>query len=435
MTEPVGNALAMLRATAQRLDGNDADFDALVERARRCSFVLLGEATHGTAEFYRMRADITRRLIVEAGFDAVAVEGDWPDVHRVHRYVVGESDDADATDALGDFERFPRWMWRNDEVVRFVAWMRARNDSEAPNARAGFYGLDLYSMYRSAEAVIEYLETVDDEQARLARAQYAALDHAGAPERYGYEATHGLRADCRDAVRSRLVELVRRGPAYLAGDGRAAEAAHFFAAQNAHVVANAEAYYREMFADRSTSWNRRDLHMADTLSALRAHLRNVGRAGRIVVWAHNSHLGDARATEMSRMGEWNVGQLVREREGEAAFSVGFTTYTGTVTAAREWGGPAERRVMLPALPDSFEDLFRRSRLGAFYLPLDAAASEGLRERRLERAIGVLYHPETEFASHYFAAELPLQFGAVFHLDETQAVEPLDDPASHELHAA
>ena len=431
----MANVLAILRATARRLGGTDADYDDVIEAARERSFVLLGEATHGTDEFYRMRAAITRRLFDECGYDAVAVEADLPDAYRLHRFVMGDAADTAAIDAFADFARFPRWMWRNEAVLEFITRLRARNDASR-DAQAGFYGLDMYSMYRSAEAVIAYLDRVDYEQSRIAKRQYAALDHVREPEVYGYEAVHGLRPDCRDEVRARLMELIRRKPEYLSLDGRSAADAQFFAERNAHVVASAEAYYREMFEGRVQSWNRRDLHMTETLFALQAYLRETGRRGRIVIWAHNSHLGDARATEMSQGGEWNVGQLMRERAGaENVFSVGFTTYAGTVTAAREWNGPAERRTVQPALPDSYEDLFRRSRLDAFYLPLQGEAARALREPRLERAIGVLYLPETEYASHYFAASLPLQFDAVIHLDETRAVEPLDDEGFRRARAA
>jgi erythromycin esterase-like protein len=421
------SAIGAVRSAALRLDGDDHDYDALIENVGRRPLVLLGEATHGTREFYRMRADITRRLIAERGFDAVAVEADWPDAYRLNRYARGDRRDTAAPDAFGDFERFPRWMWRNEEVLAFVEWLRAHNETRSTDAKAGFYGLDMYSLYRSAEAVIGYLEQVDYDQARIAREQYAALDHVRDPQRYGLEVVRGLRPDCRDAVRERMLELVRRGPDYLAADGRVAADEQFFAERNAHVVASAEAYYREMFAGRATSWNRRDRHMTETLFALHRHLRAQGREGRIVVWAHNSHLGDARATEMSGAGEWNVGQLVRESVGdEGAFLVGFTTYTGAVTAAHEWDGPAERRKVLPARADSYEGLFYRARLDRFYLSLRDPRVEALEEPRLERAIGVLYRPETEYASHYFSASLPAQFDAVFHLDETEAVEPLDD---------
>jgi len=420
------SSLDAIRAAAVRLDGADHDYDALMDAIGDRPFVLLGEATHGTCEFYRMRAQITRRLIAERGFDAVAVEADWPDANRLNRYVHGDGLDLSAHAAFGDFQRFPRWMWCNDEVLHFIEWLHAHNASCPVDSGVGFFGLDMYSLYRSAEAVIAYLENVDHEQAAIARQQYAALDHVGDPQSYGYEAASGLRPDCRNAVRERLLELIRRAPDYLACDGRRAADEQFFAERNAHVVMSAEAYYRGMFDSRIDTWNRRDEHMTQTLFALQRYLRAQGRAGRIVVWAHNSHLGDARATQMAEAGEWNVGELVREKVGVTrAFLLGFTTYAGTVTAAHEWDGPAECRTVQPARADSYEGLFYRTHLDRFYLSLHDRAADALRTPRLERAIGVLYRPQTEYASHYFMAALPLQFDAVFHLDETRAVEPFD----------
>ena len=418
--------LEVLRGEALRLGDGPRDYDALLESAATRSLVLLGEATHGTEEFYRMRADITLRLIAEQGFDAVAVEADWPDAYRINLFVRGEGRDADASPAFGDFRRFPRWMWRNEGVLRFAEALHQFNLDRPSERRAGFYGMDMYSLYRSAEAVVDYLSGVDEEQAAIARRQYAALDHVRDPQRYGYEAVHGLRPDCRQAVRERLLALWQRAPDYLGRDGRGAADAFFFAERNAQVVASGEAYYRAMFGPRAQSWNLRDRHMVDTLLALQAHLRAQGGAGRIVVWAHNSHLGDARATEMSYAGEWNVGQLVRQRAGEeAALLVGVTTYTGTVTAAYEWDGEAECRDVLPARPDSYESLFHETRLDRFYLPLQGEVAHALGTPMRERAIGVLYRPDTELQSHYFMASLPAQFDAVFHLDETRAVQPMD----------
>ena len=419
-------ALNVIHAAAARLDGTSRDYDPVLEDLGERSFVLLGEATHGTQEFYRMRAELTLRLIAEKGFDAVAVEGDWPDAYRLNLFVRGEGADSAGQDAFGDFQRFPRWMWRNEEVLDFIVRLRALNLTRPVERRVGFYGLDMYSLYRSAEAVIDYLSTVDEEQAMLARRQYAALDHVRDPQRYGYEAVFGLRPDCSETVRERLLQLWRRAPDYLAKDGRRAADAYFFAERNASVVASAESYYRAMFGSRAESWNLRDHHMVSTLFALQRYLRGQGSAGKIVVWAHNSHLGDARATDMSQAGEWNVGQLVREQAGEAqVWSVGFTTYTGTVTAAWEWDGEAERRQVQVAMPDSYEALFHRSGLDRFYLPMRHDAAKLLCEPRLERAIGVLYRTDTEYQSHYFMASLANQFNAVFHLDETSAVEPLD----------
>lgn len=417
------NPLNTIRSAAVRLDGSAHDYDALLDDIGERSLILLGEATHGTREFYRMRAQITQRLIEERQFDAVAVEADWPDAYRLNRFVRGEGGDAQARTAFGDFQRFPAWMWRNLEVLKFIEWLREYNAARPEDSRAGFYGLDMYSLYRSAEAVIAYLDRVDYEQAAIARRYYAALDHVRDPQRYGYEAAAGLRQDCRDAVRQQLIELVRRAPEYAALDGRSAADAQFFAERNADIVVSAEAYYRTMFGPSSESWNLRDEHMTRTLFALRRHLRKHGAGERIVVWAHNSHLGDARATEMAHAGEWNIGQLVRESVAAQAYLVGFTTCAGTVMAAHEWDEPGERQTIVPAREDSYEDLFRRTRLDRFYLPLRGDAAQFLNHPMLERAIGVLYRPQTEYASHYFLASLASQFDAVFHIDETDAVEP------------
>jgi len=425
MTVPMTPFLAV-RDLAQRLDGSAADYDMLLELAATRQFVLLGEATHGTQEFYRMRAEITRRLITEHGFDAVAVEGDWPDAWRVNRYVQGEGDD-DATSALDDFERFPQWMWRNREVLDFIGWLRADNAGRGQQARAGFYGLDLYSLYRSADAVIRYLEQVDPEEAELARARYAALDHVREPQVYGYQAAFGQRPAGRDAAIAQLLQLRHDAQAYLERNGLTASDAHFFAERNAAVVVNAETYYRAMFGRRVNTWNLRDAHMRDTLLALADYRFRRGGTGKVVVWAHNSHLGDARATESHLRGEWNLGQLMRQEFGSKALLVGFTTYTGHVTAASQWDGEAEHKWVRPALRDSYEHLFHSTGLDRFFLDLSAPTAEPLRETLLERAIGVIYAPQTERASHYFVTSLAHQFDAVFHLDETAALEPLDVP--------
>jgi erythromycin esterase-like protein len=425
MSVRLATPLNSVRSAAIRLDGAPHDFDALLEMARGRTFVLLGEATHGTHEFYQMRAEITRRLMEELGFDAVAVEADWPDAYRLARYVLGYGD-ASALAAFDDFERFPTWMWRNHDVLGFIEWLHARNQRIEASARVGFYGLDMYSLYRSADAVIEYLDRVDPEQAAIARNQYASLDHVRDPQRYGYEAAYGMRAPCREGAVQLLLDLAHRAPDYLARDGREAADAQFYAERNAQTVVSAETYYRAMFGSRINTWNLRDAHMVETLFALRRHLHTQGREGRIVIWAHNSHMGDSRATDMGAAGECNVGQLVREQAGaDQALLVGFTTYTGYVTAAGDWDAPVERRWVRPAHRDSYEHLFYASRLDRFSLQLHGAPCEPLREPLLERAIGVIYRPETELASHYFRASLPEQFDFIFHLDETSAVEPFD----------
>lgn len=427
MSARLATALDAVRGRGLRLGGSPRDYDALLEMAQGRSLVLLGEATHGTHEFYRMRAEITRRLLEEQQFDAVAVEADWPDAHRLARYVRGQGDPSAAA-AFGDFERFPTWMWRNRDVLAFIEWLHAHNELQGGEAAVGFYGMDMYSLYRSADAVIAYLEAVDPDQAAAGRELYAALDHVRDPQRYGYEAAFGLRPQCRDGAVQMLLDLVHRSPDYLARDGREAVDAQFVAERNARIVVSGEVYYRAMFGSRINTWNLRDTHMTETLFALQRHLREQGRAGRIVVWAHNSHLGDARATDMGAAGECNIGQLVREQAGaDQTLLVGFTTYTGHVTAAREWDAPAERRWVRPAHKDSLEHLFYASRLDRFFLPLQESRRGPLQEPLLERAIGVVYRPETELQSHYFSASVSAQFDAVFHLDETTAVEPFDIP--------
>ena len=417
--------LDAIRSSAVVLDDNSHDYDPLLRMVGERAFVLLGEASHGTHEFYAMRAEITRRLIEEMGFDAVVVEADWPDAYRLNRYVRGAGD-ASIDEAFGDFQRFPTWMWRNQDVRSFIMWLHAHNAEIPTTSHVGFYGMDLYSLYRSADSVINYLEGIDPDQATVARRLYAGLDHVRDPQDYGYEAAAGLRPPCRDAAAALLGDLVRNAPAYLANDGWGAQEEQFFAERNAYVVLHAEHYYRAMFGGRSNTWNLRDAHMVNTLFALRQHLRAGGRPGRIVVWAHNSHLGDARATQMGERGEWNVGQLLREQAGTAqALLVGFTTYTGHVTAARDWDAPAERRWVRPAHKDSFEHLFYSTHLDRFFLPLTTGVADALAAPLLERAIGVIYRPESELASHYFKASLSTQFDAVFHLDETTAVEPFD----------
>lgn len=419
---------SLVEEHAKPLEGTIGDYNELIEMARDRHFVLLGEASHGTHEFYALRADITRQLIETDGLDAVMVEGDWPDVYRVNRFVQGISDrDSSAADALGDFTRFPRWMWRNREVEDFVGWLRNCNAQRPAADRVGVYGLDLYSLQRSAAAVIAYLDDVDPEAAARARERYACLDQGGDAQAYGYSASMGLTEGCEDAAIAQLKELLEARTGYLLADGLAAEDEQFFAESNARVVRSAEQYYRGMFSSRVNTWNLRDRHMAETLFELHRHLSNQrGRPARIAVWAHNSHLGDARATQVSRHGELNLGQLARERAGEKALLVGFTTFAGHVTAARNWDSPAEHRWVRPALPDSVEHLFAETKLERFFLDVHGMPPVPMRQPRLERAIGVIYRPETERQSHYFEVSLADQFDAVFHLDETRALEPLDE---------
>jgi erythromycin esterase-like protein len=420
---------AVVKAAAEPLEGARSDYDGLLSLIGDARFCLLGEATHGTYEFYRERAEITKRLIKEKGINAVAVEADWPDAFRVNRYVRGLSEDNNANEALGGFKRFPTWMWRNTVVLEFIEWLREYNSSLAPDAtKVGFYGLDLYSLYTSIEAVLNYLHKVDPDAAKRARYRYSCFEHFGEDtQAYGYAATFDLAESCEGKVIDQLIELRRRATDYASRDGRVARDEFFFAEQNARLVLNAERYYRTMFRGRVESWNLRDRHMAETLDALVNHLNAHGQQTKVAVWEHNSHLGDARATYMADYGELNVGQLVREKYGKEAILIGFTTYTGTVTAASDWDGPAERKRVRPALKESYEALFHDINSANFLLTLldNKRASNALEGPRLERAIGVIYLPETERQSHYFDARLSRQFDAVIHFDETHALEPLE----------
>ena len=432
MPENASRLAESLRRVVRPLAGAAADYDALLDSIGEARFVLLGEASHGTHEFYRERAQITKRLIREKGFTAVAVEADWPDAYRVNRYVRARGHDREASSALGNFKRFPTWMWRNADVLDFVGWLRAHNDALQHDApRAGFYGLDLYSLHASIEAVLAYLDRVDPEGARRARQRYSCFEHFGEDtQAYGYAAGFGLAESCEEEVLGQLIELRRRAARYADDDSSAASDEFFFAEQNARLVRNAEEYYRSMFGRRVSSWNLRDSHMAETLEALVQHLEAQQQSqAKVVVWAHNSHLGDARATEMGDEGELNVGQLVRQRYGRDSFLVGFTTYTGTVTAATDWDEPPARKSVRPALGKSYEALFHETGHERFLLDLRAAGElEGFEGARLERAIGVIYRPETERQSHYFLARLREQFDAVLHFDTTRAVEPLEPHA-------
>ena len=418
-----------VRECAHPLTGSAQDYEPLMDLIGDARFVLIGEASHGTHEFYQQRAEITKRLIQEKGFTAVAVEADWPDAYRVNRYVRGIGDDTTSADALAGFDRFPAWMWRNTEVVNFIDWLREYNNGLPQNAtKAGFYGLDLYSLHTSVEAVLSYLDKIDPEAAKRARYRYSCFEHFGEDTQgYGYAASFGLTESCQKKVINELLELQHRAGEYALADGQEAEDEYFYAEQNARLIKNAEEYYRSMFRGRVSSWNLRDRHMAETLDHLVTHLDKQRNRTKVVLWAHNSHLGDARATDMGDAGELNVGQLVRERYGRDAVLVGLTTYSGTVTAASNWGAPPERKRVRPGMSGSYEALFHETGLPRFLLTLrsDDKAATALRKRRLERAIGVIYLPETERVSHYFHARLPDQFDAVLHFDETRALEPLE----------
>jgi protein-L-isoaspartate(D-aspartate) O-methyltransferase len=399
---------------------DDPGFGRFFDRFAEARVVLLGEATHGTSEFYRSRAAITRRLIEQHGFSIVAVEGDWPDAAAIDRYVRHK---ASATVTEPAFQRFPTWMWRNAEVHDFIEWMRAHNQRLAPARRAGFFGLDIYNMSASIRAVIDYLDKVDPEAARVARERYGCLTPwQKDPATYGRAVLTGGYAKCEGKVAAMLRDLFAKQIDYDQRDGED----FFDAAQNARLVASAERYYRVMYYGAAESWNLRDRHMFATLEHL---LEWRGEASKAVVWAHNSHIGNAAATEMGLIREEiNIGQLCRDRFGAEASLIGFGTDRGTVAAASDWDGPMEIKQVRPAHRDSYERLCRDSGAARFLLDLREDRSPklhaGLIYPRLERAIGVIYRPETELASHYFDASLPRQFDGYVWFEETHAVTPL-----------
>jgi len=426
-------ALDFIKNEAQTLDGSENDYDDLMHEIGDSSIVLLGEASHGTEEFYRERARITKRLILEKGFNALALEADWPDAYRVNQYIRIMAPEDSVNEAMGNFKRFPNWMWRNTAFLNVVDWLHRYNQGMSESERIGVYGLDLYSMHASVQTVISYLEKRDPESAAAARERYGCFEHFNQDmQEYGFFTAHGLSKGCEDEVVIQLVELQRHAMEYLHKNNPLAEEEFFNAEQNARIAKNAERYYRNMFQGHVRSWNLRDTHMADTLEILRGHLEKKGRQPKLIVWAHNSHLGDARATERSRVGELNIGQICRERYGDMVYNVGFTTHTGTVTAAPEWDKPSLIKRVRPSIFGSWENLFHQAQLPKFILNLRSPdAKKNMPQRLLERAIGVIYLPQSERHSHYFEAKIVDQFDSVIHIDKTQALTPLDPSAEWE----
>jgi protein-L-isoaspartate(D-aspartate) O-methyltransferase len=405
-----------------------ANLQPLLERIGDAHVVLIGEASHGTSEFYRIRAEITKALVEFKGFDFVAVEADWPDAYRIHDFVTHkEREEPHEWEA---FARFPTWMWRNHEVLDFIHWLRDFNlKQRSPERRVGFYGLDLYSLFTSIHCVLKYLDRVDPEAAAVARVRYGCLTPwEGDPATYGRAALTGRYRSCEvEAVRM-LQDLSRRR-----GEAAVKDGEDLFDAQlNARLVTDAEQYYRIMYYGSDESWNHRDTHMFETLRLLLARYRSGAKA---VVWEHNSHLGNAAATQFGKHGQINVGQLCRQAFGDDVYAIGQGTDHGTVAAASDWEGAMEIKHVRPAHPDSFERLMHLAEMDAFLLPLSKSRNQqlttALAARRLERAIGVIYHPETERLSHYFDASLSNQFDEWIWFDETSAVHPLKTQQSAE----
>ena len=401
------------------------DLGPLLEMIGDSRYVLIGEASHGTSDFYRWRAELSRRLIAEQEFSFVAVEGDWPDCYDVNRFVKGFPDSGDSAYAvLHTFDRWPTWMWANRDVVEFATWLRQHNDRLPSEAQAGFYGLDVYSLYESMAEVVRYLERIDPEAARAARRAYACFEpYAGDVQEYA-RATALVPTSCEDEAVSILSALRRRAPEY-AADGREA---YFNAEQNALVASGAELYYRTMVRGGPGSWNVRDHHMVDTLERL---MRFHGPFARGIVWEHNTHIGDARFTDMARAGMVNVGQLVRQRHGEeGVVLIGFGTHGGTVIAAEEWGAPMRRMPVPEARADSYEGVMHRCEPANFLLLFDGSDDggiSGLDTVRGHRAIGVVYEPTHERWGNYVPTILPRRYDAFIYLDRTEALDPLHMP--------
>jgi len=402
-------------------------FDTFATDAR---IVLIGDGSHGTSEFYQGRAEITKRLISEHGFNIVAVEADWPDARHIDRYVRQRTHKSFRKD-MACFNRFPTWMWRNVEVNEFVGWLRQYNEGLQYEQRTGFFGLDLYSMNASVQAVIKYLDHVDPGAAKLARQRYGCLKPwINHPEQYGLEALRKGHAPCEDAVVKVLLDLLMRQLEYTKLDGED----FMDAEQNAHLVADAEHYYRSMYYGNDESWNLRDSHMFDTLERL---LESKGDGAKAVVWAHNSHVGNARYTDMGiRRGQLNIGQLCRQRWGKQVSIIGFGTHTGTVAAAADWDEPMQVMNVLPSRRDSYEILGHETGMSRFLLDLreghmDKRIREELMAPRLQRFIGVVYRPQTEYWSHYSKCILPKQFDGYVFIDTTSAVTPLPTKMIHQ----
>lgn len=410
-----------------------AHFSELAERLvgelQRAQVVLLGEATHGTEEFYRARVALTRSLIERGMVGAVALESDWPDAFRVNRYVRGAGDDGSAEEALREYTRFPRWMWRNVVVLEFVEWLRTFNAQRPEEERTGIYGLDLYALYQSVDAVVRYLAGIDPDAAARAATRYGCYELYGKePQNYGLASSFGVSRDCEEEAIAQVEELRRNAMRYLERRGHAGADEQFAAERNAVAVREGARYYRAMFSGEENTWNLRDRHMWDTLRSLLAFLERTQRRTRtVVVWAHNSHIGDAAATQHGQLGQLNLGQLAREALGEKAWLLGFSTYNGVVTAAANWGEEPQVWRVEDAIEGSYESLFHDLGKPSFLLPIRSndTLRHALEGQRLQRAIGVIYLPHRERQSHYLYTDLRTQFDAVVHLDTTSAIMPLD----------
>ncbi|MFZ9610791.1 MAG: erythromycin esterase family protein [Methylococcales bacterium] len=419
--------LYLLRSLAIAIDDGNLAYDQLASELSKSRFVLIGEASHGTAEFYRDRAYLSKVLIRDYGFNAVVIEGDWPDTYELTRYISGQLPRLTGEQALSGFKRFPSWMWRNQEMLHFIEWLQAFNLMNEERHHQGLdiqlLGMDLYSLFTSMEVVTNYLEGIDQEMALNAKKRFSCFDHYDKDSQlYGYMTSYSKnRMNCEQEVIDQLLEMLKKD--------KFQDDEYFSAIQNARLIKNAEQYYRNMFSGKVSSWNLRDQHMVETISNIDKFLANKLKSpAKLIIWAHNSHIGDARFTQQGRGGEHNVGQLMRKLYPGETFLLGFTTFDGNVTAASEWGASAECKKVNKALSESVENLFHKVDIPKFYLitkdhPEVIAA---LPVHSLERAIGVVYLPETERQSHYFYVDIANQFDAIIHIDKTSAVQPIEN---------
>jgi erythromycin esterase-like protein len=419
--------LYLLRSLAIAIDDGNLAYDQLASEMSKSRFILMGEASHGTAEFYRDRAYLSKVLIRDYGFNAVAIEGDWPDTYELTRYIAGQLPRLTAEEALSGFKRFPSWMWRNHEMLPFIEWLREFNQLNIERHHQGLdirlLGMDLYSLFTSMEVVINYLESVDQVMALNAKKRFSCFDHYDKDSQlYGYMTSYSKnKLNCEQEVINQLLEILKIG--------RSQDDEYFSAVQNARLIKDAEQYYRNMFSGKVSSWNLRDQHMVDTISEIDKFLSNKLKSpAKLIIWAHNSHIGDARFTQQGRGGEHNVGQLMRMRYPQETFLLGFTTFDGNVTASSEWGASAECKKINKGLSGSVENLFHDVGIPKFYLITKDHPEVGaaLPVHGLERAIGVVYLPETERQSHYFYVDIANQFDAIIHIDKTSAVQPIEN---------
>lgn len=422
--------IKLLNTEIKPIDWRDeTSLDVILNKVGDTRLVLMGEATHGTMDFYQTRMALSKRLIAEKNFHAIAIEGEWTSAFFIHQFLQGQNGLKEPKEALRGFNRFPLWMWRNMPMIDFLQWLRQHNDNvKSPQKKIGFFGLDLYCLNASMEAVIQYLKKHDPASAEKAIHNYACFEQPMIdPQMYGYMVESRYQKACVNEVCNQFLEMQNIAINKIKKESSPDEAL-FYAVQNARLVKNAEHYYRALFEARAITWNIRDEHMMETVHNLLTFLESKHQEpAKIIIWAHNSHIGDARATEMSDRNEINLGQLVRERFHAASFHLGFSTHHGTVTASDDWDGETLCKTVNPGMAGSYEELFHKLKYKDFFLSLheNEALNKLLKISRLQRAIGVIYRPETELESHYFFTKLPYQFDGIIHLDETKAIEPLD----------